>query len=92
MWRKWGVWNEELVLEVSATAQGLVLGLLSSPFTWLLPNVSSQATSYSPSLFPRTIFSPPSSLYSCFLFFLVCFFFGGGQGALLHVACEILVP
>ena len=23
MWRKWGVWNEELVLEVAATAQGL---------------------------------------------------------------------
>ena len=71
---------KNLSLEVSATAQGLVLGLLSSPFTWLLPNVSSQATSYSPSLFPRTIFSPPSSLYSCFLFFSVCFFFLGGAG------------
>ena len=59
MWRKWGVWNEELVLEVAATAQGLVLGLLSSPFTWLLPNVSSQATSCSPTLsLPQNHFPP----------------------------------
>ena len=92
MWRKWGVWNEELVLEVAATAQGLVLGLLSSPFTWLLPNVSSQATSCSPSLLPRTIFPPPSSWYSCFLSFFFSMVLFWGVGAPLHVACEILVP
>ena len=86
MWRKWGFWNEDLVLDVAATAQGLVLGLLSSPFTWLLPNVSSQATSCSPSLLPRTIFPPPSSWYSCFLSFSVCFYFGGwGHRCMWHV-------